>query len=162
MSDWLFPLPKRYKVTQRFGARPQYYRKWGFPGHEGVDYGAPIGTPVYAMRDGTVKMVHRIAHNHNYGLHVRLTHKADDAEYETIYAHLERIDQNLQIGDLVQKGQTIGYVGSTGNSTGPHLHITIKKKGASDSGKTHFPRDVIDPEEILKSAAIATIKEKAK
>lgn len=151
-QGWVYPLKQRYRVTQRFGARPWYYRKWGLPGHEGIDIGAPPGDPVFAMRDGTIRLVHRIPYGHPYGLHVRIDHIVGDAAYETIYAHLGSLPSDLQVGDFVAQGQRIGTVGSTGNSTGPHLHLTIKLRGATEAGLTSFPRDIVDPTDILANA----------
>jgi murein DD-endopeptidase MepM/ murein hydrolase activator NlpD len=134
----LYPVD-HVRLTQLFAARPEYYKKFGLPGHEGVDFGVPVGTPVRAAAAGVIKMVDHPA-NHPYGLHVRITHEDG---YETIYAHLSRV--NVFPGETVEAGEAIGKSGNTGNSTGPHLHFTLKQKGATASGLTKFPKDVIDP-----------------
>lgn len=73
-------------------------------------------------------MVHYLSQGwHNYGNHVRVTHKHGNDVYETIYAHLNTI--NVKAGDYVFRGQELGKMGSTGNSTGTHLHLTLKKNG---------------------------------
>jgi murein DD-endopeptidase MepM/ murein hydrolase activator NlpD len=127
------------RLTQPFAARPEYYRKYGFPGHEGVDFGVPVGSLVRAAAAGVVKMVDS-PKGHPYGLHIRITHPEG---FETIYAHLSRA--SAFPGDAVEAGEIIGKSGNTGNSTGPHLHFTLKKKGATAAGETQFPKDVVDP-----------------
>ena len=91
--------------------------------HYGVDYAASTGTPVYAVADGTVLFVGVRGGNGNL---VRLRHAHG---YESGYAHLSRFARGLRAGDTVTQGQTIGFVGSTGLSTGPHLHFALKRNG---------------------------------
>ncbi|MBM3732369.1 MAG: M23 family peptidase [Acidimicrobiia bacterium] len=87
--------------------------------HRGVDFAAPIGTPIYAAGDGTVAMAE---FNGAYGKYVRIRH---NGQYATAYAHLSRFGRNIAAGKRVRQGDVIGYVGSTGRSTGPHLHYEI-------------------------------------
>ena len=135
-------------VTQAFGARPEVYRQWGLPGHEGIDIGARLNAPIYACAAGTVYRVHVDDGKHNYGNHVRVSHeRADGTVYKTVYAHLAQI--HVAVGQIVRAGQVIGLAGSTGNSTGPHLHLTLKKQGATASGETAYPYDIIDPTGFL-------------
>ena len=89
--------------------------------HKGVDLAAPSGTPVYATADG---MVGRADWYSSYGLYVQIEH---GAELETRYAHLSQIA--VAAGDRVRKGDLIGYVGTTGRSTGPHLHYEVRVAG---------------------------------
>ncbi len=91
--------------------------------HRGADFAAPRGTPIYAAGDGRVVEAGR---NGAYGKYVRLRH---NAEYATAYAHMNRIAKGARKGRRVKQGQVIGYVGSTGRSTGAHLHYEIIKKG---------------------------------
>ncbi|MHA1524692.1 MAG: peptidoglycan DD-metalloendopeptidase family protein [Alphaproteobacteria bacterium] len=91
--------------------------------HSGTDFAAPRGTPVYAAGDGVVAMAGR---NGGYGNYVRLTHKKGLA---TAYAHLHRIAKGIRPGARVRQGQIIAFVGSTGRSTGPHLHYEVMVKG---------------------------------
>ena len=91
--------------------------------HRGVDFAAPAGTPIYAAGDGTI--VHR-GRNGAYGNYVRIRH---NSEYSTAYAHLSRFNRRARNGQRVKQGQIIGYVGSTGRSTGPHLHYEILRRG---------------------------------
>lgn len=87
--------------------------------HRGVDFGAPTGTPIYAAGDGVI--VER-AYKGAYGNYVRIRHTGD---MSTAYAHMSRFANGVQKGSRVKQGQVIGYVGSTGRSTGPHLHYEI-------------------------------------
>jgi murein DD-endopeptidase MepM/ murein hydrolase activator NlpD len=92
--------------------------------HQGVDYAAPAGTPVSSVAAGTVAFVGRRG---GYGNLVVIKHHSN---YETMYAHLSRFAKGLKIGLAVNQGQEIGYVGSTGTATGPHLDFRLKLKGA--------------------------------
>lgn len=91
--------------------------------HTGADFAAPAGTPVNAIQ--AAKVVY-MANRGGYGKTVVLKH---DDTYSTLYAHLERYAPALTQGAYVKKGELIGFVGSTGNSTGPHLHYEIRKHG---------------------------------
>lgn len=92
--------------------------------HRGIDFAAPTGTPIYAAGDGRVGFAGR---NSGYGNYVRIDH---DGRYATAYAHLSRFAAGLKRNDRVKQGQVIGYVGSTGVSTGPHLHYEILVDGS--------------------------------
>lgn len=110
-----------------FGANYDYYMKhFGLPGHEGIDYGDREGAPVFAAAGGVVKLIARDDGKHPYGNHIRITHPDG---YETIYAHLRGFSTELIVGSVVYAGRQIGMMGSTGNSTGPHLHFTLKRNG---------------------------------
>ena len=89
--------------------------------HKGVDLAAPVGTPVYAPADGTVGKAEWFS---SYGLYIQLEH---GAEIQTRYGHLSRL--NVSAGQQVRKGDLIGFVGSTGRSTGPHLHYEVRIDG---------------------------------
>ncbi|KLI64655.1 M23 family metallopeptidase [Aurantiacibacter marinus] len=86
--------------------------------HNGVDLAAPTGTPVYATADGVVEMAQRYS---SYGNYVQIGHGGD---IETRYAHLS--SYTVSAGEEVRMGDLIGYVGSTGRSTGPHLHYEVR------------------------------------
>ncbi len=86
--------------------------------HNGVDLAAASGTPVYATADGRIGRAQRFG---SYGNYVQIEH---GGALQTRYAHLS--SYTVQSGDLVHKGDLIGYVGSTGNSTGPHLHYEVR------------------------------------
>ena len=85
--------------------------------HRGTDFAAPSGTPVHSTAKGIVKYTATLT---GYGNVVYLKH---GSEYLTVYAHLSKFAKGLKSGDKVSKGQLIGYVGSTGQSTGPHLTL---------------------------------------
>jgi len=141
------PVPRSTRVTQKFGANPSRYKRFGFPGHEGIDWGVPTGTPITACADGRVTRVYR-GGVHPYGIHIRVQHELDGAVYETVYAHLSGV--LVSEGELVKTGQRLALSGNTGNSTGPHLHLTVVKKGATALKETNYPRDVVDPTPLLR------------
>jgi murein DD-endopeptidase MepM/ murein hydrolase activator NlpD len=106
------------KITSGFGMRNHPilgYSKM----HKGIDFGVPPGTPIQAAGDGTVEMAGPFG---AYGNYVRLRHGNG---YGTAYAHMSRIGQGIHTGRHVSQGQIIGYVGSTGRATGPHLHYEV-------------------------------------
>ena len=107
-----------YFTKKRYHPILKYYRA-----HEGIDYAAPIGTPVSAVGDGTVK---KSQYSGGYGNLVIIKHSNG---YETYYGHLSKYGKGVKKGVRVKQGQVIGYVGSTGLSTGPHLDFRIKKNG---------------------------------
>jgi murein DD-endopeptidase MepM/ murein hydrolase activator NlpD len=91
--------------------------------HAGVDFGAPIGTPVYAAGDGVIA---RAGVMGGYGNVVDISH---DGTWSTRYGHLSRFAPGLNAGDRVTQGQIIAYSGNTGRSTGPHLHYEVRRMG---------------------------------
>ncbi|MFZ5784776.1 MAG: peptidoglycan DD-metalloendopeptidase family protein [Pseudomonadota bacterium] len=110
------------KITSRFGMRE--HPILGFSAlHTGVDFAAPPGTPILAAGAGKVAMAGR---NGGYGLYVKLQHTRDIG---TAYAHMSRLGPGIKPGVSVRQGQVIGFVGSTGMSTGPHLHYEFHRGG---------------------------------
>jgi murein DD-endopeptidase MepM/ murein hydrolase activator NlpD len=91
--------------------------------HAGVDFAAPRGTPIYAAGDGTIE---KQGWWGGYGRYIRVRH---NREYSTAYAHMTRFAKGMYEGKRVKQGQVIGYVGSTGRSTGPHLHYEVLRYG---------------------------------
>ena len=91
--------------------------------HRGVDFAAPRGTPIMAAGDGIIEAAGR---NGAYGKYIRIRH---NSEYKTAYAHLTKFAKGTRRGRRVTQGKIIGYVGSTGRSTGPHLHYEIHRSG---------------------------------
>jgi murein DD-endopeptidase MepM/ murein hydrolase activator NlpD len=91
--------------------------------HKGVDFAAPKGVPIMAAGDGIIEYIGR---NGAYGKYIRIRH---NSVYKTAYAHLSRFRKGLRKRHRVKQGSTIGYVGSTGRSTGPHLHYEVIKHG---------------------------------
>jgi murein DD-endopeptidase MepM/ murein hydrolase activator NlpD len=105
-------------------------------GHKGIDLAAPVGTPVYATADGVVSRADWFS---SYGLYIALEH---GAEIQTRYGHLSRL--NVIAGQKVRKGDLIGYVGSTGRSTGPHLHYEVRLAGAAVNPVPYMQADGFD------------------
>jgi murein DD-endopeptidase MepM/ murein hydrolase activator NlpD len=91
--------------------------------HRGVDFAAPRGTPIFAAGSGTI--VYR-SRKGSYGKYIRIRH---NSEYSTAYAHMSNFKRGVTKGSRVRQGQIIGYVGTTGRSTGPHLHYEILRRG---------------------------------
>ncbi|NLJ63021.1 MAG: M23 family metallopeptidase, partial [Alcaligenaceae bacterium] len=107
------------RISSTFGGRRHpIHGNWR--NHNGVDYAAPTGTPIHATADGVVKS---IGNQRGYGKTIELEHHSG---YSTLYAHQSRFAPNLKKGDRVSQGQLIGYVGSTGWATGPHLHYEFR------------------------------------
>ncbi len=116
--------------------------------HEGLDFSAPQGTPIYATANGTIKLSGNVGNG--YGNHVIINHNFG---YETLYGHMTRI--KVRAGQKVKRGEVIGWVGSTGKSTGPHLHYEVHKNGRPVDPIYFFYND-LTPEQydrILKLAA---------
>jgi murein DD-endopeptidase MepM/ murein hydrolase activator NlpD len=111
------------RISSRFSKRRFHpiLKKW--KAHLGVDYAARRGTPVVAAGSGKVIYAARMG---SYGKLIKIRHEDG---YETRYAHLKSFRKGIRRGKRVKKGQTIGYVGSTGRSTGPHLHFELRKRG---------------------------------
>jgi murein DD-endopeptidase MepM/ murein hydrolase activator NlpD len=123
------------RITSRF-SRGRFHpilKTWR--AHNGVDYGAPIGTPVMATASGRIVSV---GVKGGYGNAVVLKH---GGSYSTLYAHLSRFQSRIRAGGYVEQGQIIGYVGKTGLATGPHLHYEFQVDGAHRNPLTfHFPQ----------------------
>jgi len=116
--------PLNYRrISSRFSHRRYHpiLRVWR--PHLGVDYAAPIGTPVVSIGGGQVTFA---GWNGGFGRQVRVRH---DSVYESCYGHLSRIAKGVRAGRRVTKGEVIGYVGSSGQSTGPHLDFRVKRGG---------------------------------
>jgi murein DD-endopeptidase MepM/ murein hydrolase activator NlpD len=106
------------------------YRRWhpvlgGYSPHRAIDYAAPEGTPAVSVGDGTVTQAGWNSHPH-YGISVTIRH---NEMYTTVYGHFSSLVKGIKVGAKVKQGQVIGYVGSTGMSTGPHLHYELHKFG---------------------------------
>jgi murein DD-endopeptidase MepM/ murein hydrolase activator NlpD len=97
--------------------------KQRYRAHMGIDYAAPIGTPVFSVANGRVA---HIGYSGAFGNLIVLEHPGN---YHTYYAHLSNYNVELELGNEVRRGLEIGYVGSTGRSTGPHLHFELRKNG---------------------------------
>lgn len=118
--------------------------------HSGIDFSAPIGTPVYATADGIVSKV-KVRFS-GFGKYVEIDHGFG---YKTGYAHLH--DFNVKPGDRVKRGELIAYVGNTGLSTAPHLHYIVKKNNKKINPIHYFFND-LNPEEYEKIVELASIE----
>jgi len=132
MNTKLYPPVLSGNATQRFGENPDWYAPYNLPGHEGIDYGLPVGTPIRAAHDGMATA----AQGESYGTQVWIT----GGVYTTVYAHLSMARPD----GMVRAGDVIGYSGNTGHSTGPHLHFGVKVKG-----KTSVYKDWLNPQDYL-------------
>lgn len=99
--------------------------------HKGIDFAASVGTPIFAAGDGTIEKAGWFS---SYGKYVRIRH---NSQLKTAYAHMSKITSSLKPGSRVRQGDVIGYVGTTGRSTGPHLHYEVL-----NGGQQVNPRDV--------------------
>ena len=91
--------------------------------HKGIDIPATIGTPIYAVSSGTIVKREK---NSGFGNWIQISHSNSLC---TEYAHMSKFKSGLSVGDKVKKGDVIGYVGSTGTATGPHLHLGVILNG---------------------------------
>lgn len=111
------------RITSEFGTRRHPIRRVSHS-HTGVDFAAPVGTPVHAAADGEVKF---IGFQHfGYGRYIVISHRYGS---ETLYAHLSAVVKDLRVGDAVAAGERIGAIGRTGTATGPHLHFELRRNG---------------------------------
>lgn len=133
-AQWTKPL-KNYQVTSDYGPRSSPTKK-ASSNHRGIDLAAPTGTPIYAPADGVVDIRSTNAQTGG-GLSLRIDHgRSGNDTFQTGYAHLSKF--NVTDGQTVRQGDIIGYVGNTGESTGPHLHYTVLVNG-----------QYVDPEQYL-------------
>ena len=118
--------------------------------HKGIDFTAPRGTKIYATGDGVIQKVKYA--RWGYGTHVVINHGYG---YSTLYGHMSRA--NVRVGQRVKRGQLIGLVGSTGKSTGPHLHYEVHKNGSAVNPVGYFYNDLTSEqyEEMLKLSSNA-------
>ena len=125
------PLHVRYWLSSNYGWRNSPFNAGSRTFHGGIDMAVSAGTPIYAALDGTVTAV---GYNATYGNYVIITHHSG---YKTLYGHMKTTA--CKKGNFVYTNTVIGYVGSTGMSTGPHLHFTVYK-----NGKTINPLTVLN------------------
>lgn len=113
-----------YRISSRFSNARYHPVLKRYRAHHGVDYAAPTGTPVYAIGSG--KVIAKAYQAGGGGNYVKIKH---NSVYVSTYMHLSRFAKGLKVGDRVQQKQVIGYVGSTGLSTGPHLDFRVHENG---------------------------------
>ncbi len=118
--------------------------------HYGMDFAAPIGTPVYATGDGVIKKIKKSRSKKDYGNYILIDH---GYEYESFYAHLDKV--LVSKGKNVKRGDLIGHVGNTGKSTAPHLHYEVRYKKQKINPINFYHSD-LTPEEYAKMLSIAS------
>jgi murein DD-endopeptidase MepM/ murein hydrolase activator NlpD len=139
------PVPGK-KITTPYG-KPG--KMWSCGYHVGVDYAAPTGTPVVACKKGKVlEAKSGVSWGPSYGNAIVIDHGGG---VRAVYAHLSKIE--VKAGDVVQEGQQIGLVGSTGNSSGPHLHLEARISPFKYTNKDIDPQALIDGAPAKKAEA---------
>ena len=124
------------RVTSRYSMARRHPVFGNTRPHQGIDYGAPTGTPIMAVGDGIITNIGRAG---GYGKQVIIRH---DNGLESLYGHMSRFAKSMKNGKRVRQGQTIGYVGATGTATGPHLDFRIRRQGQFvNPDKLIIPRD---------------------
>ena len=113
-----------YRITSKFSNSRMHPVLKRRRAHHGVDYAAPVGTPVYAIGNG--KVIDKGYQPKGGGNYIKIRH---NSTYTTTYMHLSKFAKGLKVGDMVKQKQVIGYVGSTGISTGPHLDFRVHENG---------------------------------
>ena len=117
------------RLSSKFGMRKHPidgYNKM----HKGTDFAAPLGTPIMASGDGIIQKVGWCGGGGNC---VKIKH---NSTYQTVYAHMSKFARGIKVGVRVKQGQIIGFVGSTGKSTGPHLHYEVIKNNKQINSQT--------------------------
>jgi murein DD-endopeptidase MepM/ murein hydrolase activator NlpD len=134
LTSYFFKVPLTYsRISSRFTKKRWHPVLKRYRAHLGIDYAAPRGRAIYSAADGRIIFRGRKG---GYGNVIKIAHKNG---YVTLYAHQSRFKSGLKRGSKVRKGQLIGYVGTTGVSTGPHLHFGLYKNGRA-----------IDPSRIIR------------
>jgi murein DD-endopeptidase MepM/ murein hydrolase activator NlpD len=134
-------------TTSAYGMR-EHPVLGGMRRHKGIDLAAPTGTPVYATADGVVERADLFS---SYGLYIAIDHGGN---LETRYAHLSRLA--VAAGERVHKGEVIGYVGTTGRSTGPHLHYEVRVAGQAVNPTAYFSNPGAAPVRLASATTSAT------
>lgn len=111
------------RISSHFNLRRKHPVLGYTRAHRGTDFAAPTGTPIKAAGNGRIV---QLGWNGGYGRYIRIRH---NGTYQTAYAHMHRYGQGLKVGSNVKQGQVIGYVGTSGVSTGPHLHFELFRNG---------------------------------
>ncbi len=153
-----WPLQDPVIITQGFGQNPQDYKKYGYPGHNGLDLWTPANPPlVLAIGSGIVEKVGYEAGG--YGKYVVLRHTSpspsvkgkEERTFYSYYCHLSAV--HVAPGEPIDAGQPVAIMGSTGNSTGPHLHLGIRYPSSCNPSYKGY----VDPLPLLNGAAQPTV-----
>jgi murein DD-endopeptidase MepM/ murein hydrolase activator NlpD len=116
--------------------------------HSGMDFTAPVGTEIHATGNGVVVKVE--PYGNGYGNNVVINHGYG---YETVYAHMSKFA--VHVGQKIQRGDLLGYVGNTGTSTGPHLHYEVRKNGNPVNPANFYYND-LTPDEYEKMMELSS------
>ncbi|MFM7470760.1 MAG: M23 family metallopeptidase [Nodosilinea sp.] len=127
------PLAGKLEISSEFGLRPSPFETGNYEIHEGMDLAGPVGEPVLATADG---MIVEASYDNGYGYHVKIKH---DPSYTTLYGHLSQL--SVTSGRRINRGDVVGYLGSTGRSSGPHLHYGIYRKGEAVNPRYYLKLD---------------------
>jgi murein DD-endopeptidase MepM/ murein hydrolase activator NlpD len=152
------------RISSPFGTRRYYGRITSHAFHNGIDFEGHTGDPIYAAADG---VVNHADWYYNYGRTVKISHTS---HFETLYAHMSRIAPGITPGTTVHKGEVIGYVGTTGRATGPHLHFSAIVDGRfvdperylSDKGDVLTANDLVAYRKWQQDVRDAAIAQKPK
>ena len=152
------------RISSPFGTRRYYGRITSHAFHNGIDFEGHTGDPIYAAADGVVNHANWY---YNYGRTVKISHTS---HFETLYAHMSRIAPGITPGTVVHKGEVIGYVGTTGRATGPHLHFSAIVDGRfvdperylSDKGDVLTANDLVVYRKWQQDVRDAAIAQKPK
>ncbi len=142
------------KITSHYGARKDPITGVSSY-HNGIDIALPLGTHVYSVADGTVLIA---TYSAGYGFYVKIGHDLnEDGQYDyyTLYAHMQ--SYRVKVGDTVLNGETIGYSGSTGKSTGPHLHFEVRNKDDQREDPEPYLNGIYEKNSILNSNTVAIL-----
>lgn len=124
LTSFFMKVPLKYtRISSKFTLKRYHPILKRYRAHLGIDYAAPKGRPIYATADG--KIIHK-GNKGGYGKTIEIRHSGG---YKSLYAHMSKYSSRVKRGQYVKQGQLIGYVGSTGRSTGPHLHFGLYKNG---------------------------------
>ena len=160
----ILPVPDGIRVTQEFGITDYYYSSGGYPtpGHLGLDFGTPVGTPLRAPSSGRILTVNRHNLSSGWGAFIQL----EDGRYTHTFGHLAADRMKVTEGDQVSEGEVIAATGNTGWTTGPHTHWQVMDviEGADAMNKAIDPRHALHPEQYTRHrledyATLAAIRE---
>ena len=154
LNDSFFFAPLKYdRISSGFQKRRFHPIKKTWKSHRGTDFAAPQGRPIYAAAKGIIRHVAVLS---GYGNVVYIDH---GTHLTTVYAHMARFEKGLRSGNRVSKGQVVGYVGSTGLSTGPHLHYEIRLDGVHKDPEKYSPPKQLNVPQGSMAEFVRTAKE---
>jgi murein DD-endopeptidase MepM/ murein hydrolase activator NlpD len=148
LKELILPLKNPGKPTQHFVGNYDWYKANSVVGHNGTDWGVPVGTPLYAVADGVIEWVDTDVDDKGaikgWGNYIRIWHP--DYGFHSFLAHM-REQSKLKKGDVIKQGDVVGYTGNTGWSTGPHLHYSVRlaKPDSQYLGTTANTKGYVDP-----------------